>query len=253
MYDLEVFAEWYRESVGVDKIECYKNCYETAYDIITNDVDAQDQIDKIFNIIDSDVPILAFEYIENHDNLFVDEVSKAVMGFSGDLPETYYATEGFERMLSVFKDSFLGVVVPRYKKFRNLWLTLPAIITTAIYSVLSFTGLFSFSQILKWNISEFLYIPAVFFIVELICVGIVLIKRSKTFDYRNVERLCKKYNFYEFMSEAYQICEDYAEKEKEIDGNELLLLDMRNENNYITDESGNEISEDDFLDSLING
>ena len=132
-------------------------------------------------------------------------------------------------------------------------MSVPAILVTSIYSILSITKIFSLKNIIKLNINEYLFIPFVFLLIELICLVIVLLKRAKTLNYQNMYRLCNKYTGHTFNDELYQLCEEYAEKEKQIDENELEEIEQENQGNLLTDINGNVVSEDDFLNSLING
>lgn len=260
--DLESFAYWYQESVIVNKIECYKKCYEKVYysiiKKINNGSNQQKLIENIFHILDSKVPILPFDSDGKHPNHLSIEVSRYITEeakhkkFEPWLPDMYYETEGFKQMVNVFSKSFYRFVLPKYKKIRNLLLTLPALIITAIYSVISIIGIFSFGKIIKWNINEYFYIPIVFIIVEIIFLIVVKIIKSKRLSYLNLITLCLKYNEDEFANDAYNICKEYAEKEKNIDEDELKSIEQNSHQDFITDDNGEKISDDDFLNSIIN-
>lgn len=258
--DLEIFAHWYEESVLVNKIECYKKCYEKTYDVLIDNADEEilDNIESMFQIVDSKVPILVLEKIGNHRNFLFTEASRLITAnakrenFIKLLPEAYYSAEGFKKIVSVFDKTFYGTIIPKYKKFRNLFLILPAIIITILYSILAVSGVFSFHKIIPLNVPEYIYIVIVFIIIELLCFVIVRIKRANIYNSVNTLSLCLKHDKYNFINEVYQICEEYAENEKNIDEKELKALEQESQQNYITQENGEKISEDDFLDSIIN-
>ena len=63
-----------------------------------------------------------------------------------------------------------------------------------------------------------------------------------------MENFCCKYSP-SFASDVLSICEEYAEQEKSIDENELKLLEQESQQTSI---NGENISEDDLLDSIIN-
>ena len=259
--DLESFANWYEKSILVDKIECYKVCYEKIFDIMIENVDSEkwNYVENIFHIVDSMVPILVLSPLEKH-NYKIDyelariviEVSKGKEVTTGYLPDSCYDADGIDKLIPIFTSCFNDYVIPKFRKFRNLFMTIPALILTSVYSILSLTNVFSFARIIKLSINKNLYIPIVFLFVEILCLIPVMIKKSKTFNYLNLWPKWNIYSGYEFVNNIYQICEEYAENEKNIDEKELKALEQESQQNYITQENGEKISEDDFLDSIIN-
>ena len=180
------------------------------------------------------------------------EVSKGKEVTTGYLPDSCYDADGIDKLIPIFTSCFYDYVIPKFRKFRNLFMTIPALILTSVYSILSLTNVFSFARIIKLSINKNLYIPIVFLFVEILCLIPVMIKKSKTFNYLNLWPKWNIYSGYEFVNSIYQICEEYAENEKNIDEKELKALEQESQQNYITQENGEKISEDDFLDSIIN-
>lgn len=258
--DLESFANCYQESVLVNKIECYKRCYENTYNnLIKNMNDDQlNFLDNAFHIIDSMVPILILDSPEKHANLIKSEVARYLTEatkkkeFIEKLPEKCYNTEGIEKLTTIYGNVFYGIIIPKYKKFRNIFMSVPAILVTSIYSILSITKVFSLKNIIKLNFNEYLFIPFVFLIIEFICLVIVLLKRARTLNHNNMDSLCNKYTGYCFHNELYQLCEDYAEKEKEIDKNELETIEQEPQENLIKDINGNLLTQEEMLEKLRN-
>ena len=127
-------------------------------------------------------------------------------------------------------------------------LLIPAPIITIIYTILMFTKIISLESILKLNIPDYAYILIVFAFFEILCLFIILLNKSNKYKFSNIEKFCCKYSP-SFASDVLGICEEYAKQEKTIDENELKVLEQESQQISI---DGENISEDDLLDSIIN-
>ena len=254
--DLEQFSYWYNESILVNKIDCYEKCYENVYSKLSERcTDNQLQyLNKSFLIVDSMVPILAFKGTQSNNHMFINSIYDCVSRISRNkkyneyLPSSCYEAEGLKKLFEKVQEHFEMYVIPKYKKIRNIMLLIPAPIITIIYTILMFTKIISLESILKLNIPDYAYILIVFAFFEILCLFIILLNKSNKYKFSNIEKFCCKYSP-SFASDVLGICEEYAKQEKTIDENELKVLEQESQQISI---DGENISEDDLLDSIIN-
>lgn len=255
--DLEQFAEWYEDNILIDKIECYKTSYQNVYSLISgNDETNKNTINKYFEIVTAMSPVLALESCEGVYGVWY-EAKNAVIAYhkgqnaNGSMPKFYYDLEGFKALFEIMKEHFEGTVIPHYTKNTVLLLTIPSIVLTAIYSVLYFTGLFSFSRILPFSIPKYSDIYGLFIIIELIFLLVVIFKRNKL--YKSAYLKCEQINSSDFINNISEIAFIKADEEKNMDEENLekILLGSSEEPQLIS-ETGESISEEDLLASIQN-
>ncbi len=253
--DLENYVIWHENNILINKIECYKCSYNKVYELCTlnTNEDEKEKIDTIFQIEGCYSPVLITEDVPTADWVYW-EVKKKIISekknksFNKLFPDFFYETEAFNEVYEIVSSHFYNYVIPKYRKIAAILLTIPSITVTAIYSILYFTGVFGFQKLLSFSIPKYSDIIGLFAFIELIFIIIVCIRDKKM--YKSYWLKCGKINGREFFTKMDELAIKYAYDEKEISSEDFEQLVTPQ--NALISETGEKISEEDLLSSIMN-